>query len=81
MRRGGAARGRQVMVLCVVHFQAGDLAIKFLDPQKAQVVVEIVGPRLAEIHKHGSVSILEALQPLQFLLQTVSVWFKYDSRV
>lgn len=34
--------------------KAGDLAIKFLGPQKAQVVVEIVGPRLAEIKRHSA---------------------------
>lgn len=34
--------------------KAGDLAIKFLGPQKAQVVVEMVGPRLAEIHRHAA---------------------------
>lgn len=34
--------------------KAGDLAIKFLGPQKAQAVVEMVGPRLAEIHRHAA---------------------------
>ncbi|XP_005107698.1 intraflagellar transport protein 172 homolog isoform X2 [Aplysia californica] len=34
--------------------KAGDIAIKFLDNQKAQTVVEMVGPKLADIRCHST---------------------------
>ncbi|KAK3767076.1 hypothetical protein RRG08_017951 [Elysia crispata] len=42
----------KIVEKCLV--KAGDIAIKFLDNQKAQMIVEVVGPRLAQIKCHAT---------------------------
>ncbi|RUS80517.1 hypothetical protein EGW08_011738 [Elysia chlorotica] len=42
----------KIVEKCLV--KAGDIAIKFLDNQKAQMIVEVVGPKLAQIKCHAT---------------------------
>lgn len=47
-----------ILLTDFVYFQACQLAVKFLQPEKASQVIQHVGPMLIGIDKHSNVSII-----------------------